>query len=215
MLPEGLLILGFGGHARSAADVAISAGIRSLLFVDANARQGERFAGYPVQSSFAGPMPEGWACLPAAGDGRRRKEQVEMARAAGWPLATVVSPRATIGIGATLGEGCFVGHHAHVGPMTRIGVAAIINTGAAVEHDCVLGDYVHVSVNATAAGWSRLGDFVFLGAGSTVIDGVAVGDGITTGAGTVVVAPLRCPGIYVGAPARQIKTSDPKEPARG
>lgn len=201
---QGLLILGFGGHARSVADVALAAGFSSLLFIDDNAREGENFLGHPVQRDFSGPLPEGWQCLPASGDNDRRRRQIEAIKETGWPLATLVSPTATLGAGASIGPGSFVAHHAHVGPMARIGIGAIINTGAAVEHECAVGDYVHVSVNATLAGRSRLGDFVFLCAGATVIDGVAVGSGITIGAGGVVIEGIEQTGTYVGVPARRI-----------
>jgi UDP-N-acetylbacillosamine N-acetyltransferase len=44
MSPDtGLLILGFGGHARSVADVAIASGITQLCFIDANAKPNESF----------------------------------------------------------------------------------------------------------------------------------------------------------------------------
>jgi UDP-N-acetylbacillosamine N-acetyltransferase len=102
-------------------------------------------------------------------------------------------------------EGSFVGHHAHIGPMARIGVAGIINTGAIVEHECVVGDYVHVSVNATLAGRSRLGDCVFLGAGAVVIDSIEIATGITVGAGGVVTSSLHQPGTYVGVPVRHVR----------
>jgi UDP-N-acetylbacillosamine N-acetyltransferase len=202
---QGLLILGFGGHARSVADVALAAGVDSLLFIDPNAREGEHFLGHPVQREFSGELPAGWQCLPAAGDNRRRQQQVATIRKAGWALATLVSPTATIGAGASIAPGSFIAHHAHIGPLANVGAGAIINTGAAVEHECVVGDYVHVSVNATLAGCSRLGDFVFLGAGATVIDAVTVGSSITVGAGGVVVTTLEEPGIYVGVPVRRIE----------
>lgn len=206
---RGLLILGFGGHARSVADVALAAGVQALLFVDAQAQAGEEFLGFPVRREFAGQLPENWSCLPAAGDNRRRQGQVEAARRAGWPLATLVSPCASLGRGAVLAPGCLVGHHAHIGPLARVGIAAIINTGAAVEHECVVGDYTHVSVHATLAGRSRLGDFVFLGAGATVVDGISVGNRVTVGAGGTVVAAIDRPGTYVGVPARPIRTDAP------
>ena len=201
---KGLLILGFGGHARSVADVALAAGISELLFVDANARDGENFLGHRVVREFAGSLPEGWACLPAAGDNQRRQRQFSEASERGWPLATLVAPSASIGAGATIGEGSFVAQHAHIGPMARVGKGAIINTGAAVEHECIVGEFVHVSVNATLAGRSRLGDFVFLGAGGTVIDSVEVGPHITIGAGSVVVKSIAMPGTYVGVPAKYL-----------
>jgi UDP-N-acetylbacillosamine N-acetyltransferase len=201
---KGLLILGFGGHARSIADVALAVGITELLFVDANAREGEDFLGHRVVREYAGKLPESWACLPAVGDNEWRQKQFANALESGWPLATLIAPGATLGAGATIGEGSFVARHAHVGPMARVGKGAIINTGAAIEHDCVVSDFVHVSVNATLAGRSRLGDFVFLGAGGTVIDSVEVGSHITIGAGGVVVDSITSPGTYVGVPARRL-----------
>jgi len=203
---QGLLILGFGGHARSVADVALAAGFQSLLFIDENARPGEHFLNHPAQREFGGELPKEWSCIAAAGDNRRRAAQIASVRSSGWPLATLIAPTATIGAGAKVAAGCFVAHHAHVGPMASVGAGTIVNTGAIVEHECVIGDYAHVSVNAVVAGRSRLGRHVFLGAGATVIDGVSVADDITIGAGGVVHASLERPGTYVGVPARLIKS---------
>lgn len=201
---KGLMILGFGGHARSVADVALDAGVTELLFVDANARDGESFQGHRVVREYLDGLPEGWACLPAAGDNQRRQKQCAEISERGWQLATLIAPTATVGAGASIGDGSFVAQHAHVGPMAQVGRGAIINTGAAVEHECVVGEFVHVSVNATLAGRSRLGDFVFLGAGATVIDCVEVGSHTTIGAGGVVVQSIDMPGIYAGVPARRL-----------
>ena len=33
-VPRGLVVLGFGGHARSVADIALTPGIEELIFVD-------------------------------------------------------------------------------------------------------------------------------------------------------------------------------------
>ena len=199
---KGLRIYGFGGHARSIADVAIASGIQQLVFADVNARDDESFLGFQVIKAFDDGLPDGWQCFAAAGDNRKRWAQVEHIQAQGWPLATIISPTATVGIGATIAAGTFVGHHCHVGPMARIGQSCILNTGSIVEHDCVVGDFTHVSVNATLAGRSELGSFVFLGTGATVIDNCSVPDGTMCGAGTIVTRALTVSGTYVGAPAR-------------
>jgi len=204
-VPAGLRIFGFGGHARSVADVALASGIRQLCFADVNAREGENFLGFPIVKTFDGGLPEGWACFPAAGDNRKRQAQVEAILAGGWPIATVISPSATIGVGSVIGVGTFIGHHAHVGPMARIGEGCILNTGAIVEHDCTVGKFTHVSVNTVLAGASHLGNFVFAGTGSIIIDKCFVCDDVTLGAGTVVVRPITCSGVYVGVPARQVR----------
>jgi len=204
MSEKGLLILGFGGHARSVADVALSVGFNSLLFIDENAREAETFLGFNVQRKFSGILPEGWLCMPAIGDNRQRHDQVEYARESGWPLATLISNSATIGVGADISQGCFIGHHAHVGPMAKLGVGCIINTSAVIEHESKIGDFVHISVNAVVAGRSAIGDYSFIGAGATVIDGINICNNVTIGAGSVVIRSIDCSGVYVGSPAYRL-----------
>ena len=201
---KGLVIFGFGGHARSVAAVALANDVGSLLFVDENAKDGETFLGFPVTRKFDGTISEGWSCMPATGDNLQRQKQFDLAHSAGWPIAKVVAKDATIDVDAQIALGCFVGHHAHVGPSAQVGKGCIINTGAMIEHEFVVGDFSHVSVNAVVAGRSHLGNFVFLGAGATVIDGISIGDRITIGAGATVVKSLTEPGTYVGCPARQV-----------
>ncbi|MCC6887436.1 MAG: NeuD/PglB/VioB family sugar acetyltransferase [Hyphomicrobiales bacterium] len=198
----GLLLLGLGGHARSVADVALDLGAPALAFVNPSARPGERCLGWPCERELPGALAPDWAAFPASGDNRRRCEQVESVLSRGWPLASIVSRRASVGCGAQVDRGVFIGHHAHIGPLASIGRGALINTAAVVEHDCIVGAFSHVSVNATVAGKSRIGAFVFVGAGATIIDGLTVADHVIIGAGATVVDDIDRPGTYVGSPAR-------------
>jgi UDP-N-acetylbacillosamine N-acetyltransferase len=205
--PLGLVLLGFGGHSRSVADVALAAGYSRLLFVDENARDGEVFLEFPVQSTM--PLRAGdWVYMPCAGNNLRRLVQVRELQAASLPLTSIVSPSATVGRGAVVGPGCFIGHHAHVGPLTRLGAGCIINTGAVVEHDCMIGQGTHVSVHSCIAGYCKVGDRSFLGAGSAVIDKVSITCDVTVGAGGVVVSAIDSPGVYAGVPVRRISAEN-------
>lgn len=203
-LPVGLLILGFGGHARAVADVALSMGIRHLAFEEYQARAGECFHGFEVVQCWDIPLPDGWAAFGAAGNGEDREAQHGRISAFGWPLATLVAPSASLGVDCQLGPGSMVGHQAHVGPLARIGTGCIINSGAVVDHESVIGDFTHVSVNTTVAGRCSIGSHVTLGAGAVVIDKVSISDGIVVGAGAVVTRPLVRKGTYVGVPARHL-----------
>ena len=71
-----------------------------------------------------------------------------------------------------------------------LGDAVIINTRAAVEHDCALGDAVHVSPGAVLAGGVRGGERSWIGANA------------------VVTRDLPPRSIAVGAPARVLKSID-------
>ncbi|MBR0850298.1 NeuD/PglB/VioB family sugar acetyltransferase [Bradyrhizobium diazoefficiens] len=207
MTTGGLIILGFGGHARSVAEVALATGYEDLIFVEPTASPGENLWGHPAQSTFDGPIPPGWQTFPGSGDNRTRRAQVQTIQDHAWPLATLIAPSATICRDASIASGCFVAHHAHIGPLSTVGTGCIINTGALVDHESSIGEFTHVSVNSTVAGRCRLGRFVFLGAGATVIDKMSIADSITIGAGAVVTEPLMHAGTYVGIPARPIQST--------
>lgn len=200
---KSLLILGFGGHARSVADVALACGYDHLVFVDEMARPGENFLGHPVFSSLEAVAAVACDAFPAAGDNKKRNAQILQLRTLGLKLVSIVSPCASLGAGSTLAEGCFVGHHAHIGPLAVIGCGCIVNTGAVVEHEARVGDYAHISVNATIAGRSSLGSYSMLGAGAVIIDGVSVGSDVMIAAGAVVHRTVQEPGVYMGVPARK------------
>lgn len=206
---NGLVILGFGGHARSVANVALSIGFESLLFIDENARDLETFLNFRVLKHIPDDVPSDWLFMPAAGDNQKRQLQTEFILTNKRKLATLVSKSAIIGVGAKLSPGCFAAHFSHVGSMASIGVGSIVNTGAVIEHECLLGDYSHASVNSTVAGRSNLGSRVFLGAGATVIDGVSVAADTVIGAGAVVVKSIKDAGTYVGVPAKLVNKSFP------
>lgn len=205
MNAERLLILGFGGHARSVADIALACGYEELLFLDANAKEGENFLDYPVVPRIDDLLYAEWSVFPAAGDNSVRQKQYRRICSLGRMPATLISPQASIGRGAIISPGCLVGHHAHVGPMSRIGEGCIINTGAIVEHESTVGDFSHVSVNATIAGRTRLGSLSMLGAGATIIDGLSVCDRVTIGAGAMVHRSIHVAGTYVGVPAKRVR----------
>ncbi|PVZ87147.1 acetyltransferase [Serratia sp. S1B] len=201
---KGVLFFGFGGHARSIADVVLANGIESLLFVDDNARYGENFAGFPVIKEFPNELPQGWIAFPASGQGEKRLSQLDEIKYRGWTTGNIISSTATIGILSQIENGCFIGHNAHVGPNVKIGSGCIVNTAAVIEHDCIIGNYTHISVNSTIAGGSIVGDFCFIGASATVINNVAVGDNVTLGAGGCFINNVLEPGTYAGIPAKQL-----------
>lgn len=204
MTPKGLVVLGFGGHARSIADVALRCGIENLLFVDVNAAPGENFFGFPVQVAMPERIPEGWCVFPAAGDNALRRQQCDTIAGKGWPTIALISKNAYIGYNAKVGEATFVAPQAHLGPMTSIGRGCIINSLAVVNHECIVRDWTHIAVNANVAGRTHIGNNVFVGAGATIIERRTIVDDVIVGAGSVVIRDITIAGVYVGVPVKRI-----------
>ena len=92
---------------------------------------------------------------------------------------------------------------------SRVGVHAIVNTSASVDHECVLGDYSQVTPGVHLGGNVTIGEGAFLGVGAAAIPGVTIGAWSIVGAGAVVVSDLPERILAVGVPARIRKRLDP------
>jgi sugar O-acyltransferase (sialic acid O-acetyltransferase NeuD family) len=127
-----------------------------------------------------------------------------LAQSRAAPSAPVVSPGAYVSPTARLSPGVFVGPRAVVHSFAEVGAHAIINTGAIIEHDCVVGENTHVAPGAILAGGASTGANCLLGVGCRVLPGVRIGDRCTVGAGAVVIKDIPDDSRVAGVPARPI-----------
>ena len=79
---------------------------------------------------------------------------------------------------------------------------SIVNTGASIDHDGVLGTAVHVAPGARLAGNVTLEDGVFVGIGAVIVPGRTIGAWTRVGAGAAVVHDLPANVTAIGVPAR-------------
>lgn len=119
----------------------------------------------------------------------------------GFEIPNIIDPSAIVSDSAILGKGLFIGKRCVVGPRTSFGNNSIINTGAIVEHDCTIGDHVHIAPNATLCGSVVVGNGCHIGAGATVIQGISIGEHSLVGAGAVVIHSVCANELVVGCPA--------------
>lgn len=86
----------------------------------------------------------------------------------------------------------------------QVGEFTILNTGSIIEHDCHIGNGVHVMPAATLAGSVRVEDFASIGSNATLLPSIRVGKGAIVGAGAVVTRDVPDFAIVIGVPARQV-----------
>lgn len=135
-------------------------------------------------------------------NGRDRLQVAELLDSFGLDAISVVHTRAWIDATADLGAGCQVLALAGVGVDTRLGRQCILNTAATVDHECVVGDGVHIMPGATIAGCVTIGDGASVGSNATVLPRLSIGADAVVGAGAVVTHDVPAGVVVVGVPAR-------------
>lgn len=193
-IPENLLILGAGGHAKVVADTAFAMGITHVHFCDEGAGQTlEQFIDTCTHIHVA------------IGDNATREFGYLRAIEAGFTPFNVVHPTAVISSEAHIGKGVYIGALSVLNPQCHIADFALINTGAIVEHDSVVGQAAFIAPGAIMCGQTVLGARSFLGTHGTMIPQTRVGDDVIVGAGSVVTRTFESDVHLVGVPARVLE----------
>lgn len=192
-----LVIIGAGGQGRVCADIARLMGYAEIIFLDDGAPNAEgKVKDYPRY------LPDA-DFFVAIGNGAVRRKIQTMLEENGAPVATLIHPNATVAQDVKIGQGTAVMAGAVINPGAVIGCGNIVNTCASVDHDCRVGDYLHIAVGARICGTVTLEDDSWIGAGAVIIQNLSVCAGCMIGAGAVVVKTITEKGTYMGVPARK------------
>ena len=195
-----IVIIGASGHGKVAADIALKCGYTDIVFLDDNISI-KNCGRHSVVGSNDRVEDINGDVIVAIGNSaarRRIQESIEEER-----LAVLIHPDAVVAEDVTIGSGTVVMAGTVINPGSMIGRGCIINTCASVDHDCKLGDYVHVAVGAHLAGSVEVGDETWIGAGATVSNNIEICGRCMIGAGAVVVKDIEEATTYLGVPARQ------------
>ena len=204
-MSKSVVIIGASGHGKVIADIIVNSGDKVLGFLDdADDVQGKKIIGFPVLGKIADYDNYRDCEFVIAIGNPYIREKIAIELPVRW--YTAIHPTAVISsLDVEIGEGTVIMANSVVNPSARIGKHCIINTGAIVEHDNILEDYVHLSPNVTLAGIVKVGKSTHIGAGSCTKQVLNIASNCIIGAGSVIVKDITESGTYVGVPARKIK----------
>lgn len=119
---------------------------------------------------------------------------------AGLQLNPLIHPTAFVCSTAVLGDGSQVLAQAVVAADSKLGVACIVNHKASVDHECLIGNGVHLAPGATVCGCVTIGDNTIIGAGSVILPRLKIGSDSVVGAGAVITKDVPDRTVVVGNP---------------
>ncbi|OHC75509.1 MAG: sugar acetyltransferase [Rhodospirillales bacterium RIFCSPLOWO2_12_FULL_58_28] len=205
-----VIIIGAGGHAKVVIDALLLIGIKVFAAADIDpARRGQSILSIPIigEDRIAAEHAPDSVMLAngigSTGNPKARRAVFYRFKKLGYVFRTVIHPSAVIARDVEIGEGCQIMAGVVIQTGVRTGINSIINTRSSVDHDCRIGDHVHIAPGVTLSGAVIIGDGAHLGSGATVIQECSIGNDCIIAAGAVVVDNV-APGIVVrGVPAKK------------
>lgn len=185
-----IVIVGFGGHAKSVADCIEREGRFHIVgYTDIR----EQVSSYKylgtdsvLPSLFENGIKYAAVGIGYMGRGSLRKGIYAELKSIGFEFPIIKDPSSIISDTVQIGEGTFIGKGAIVNAEASIGKMVIVNTKALIEHECVIGDFVHIAVGAVLCGQVKVGEAAFVGANATVIQCQKIKPQMLVPAGTII-----------------------------
>jgi len=207
-----LVLIGGGGHCKSVVEIIRNMNTYEVVGIsDLKEERGKVILGIPVlytdedlPALFYNGVRNALIAVGSIGDASLRIKLFEKVKDIGFNFPIIISPYAVIAGDVKIGEGTAVMHRVVVNVGSVIGRNCILNTGCIVEHDCKIGDHVHVASGAVLSGGVEVGYAAHIGAGAVIKQGVKIGKRSVIGAGSVVVKDVPEDSVYVGVPAREL-----------
>ena len=187
---EDIILIGYGGHAKSVADcIERQKKYRIIGYTEI----AEVASKYPylgddnvLKEYYKKGVRNVAICQGYLGKGNLRERLYKHVKEIGFKLPVIIDPSSIIANSASIDEGTFVGKGTILNAEVRIGKMCIINTRSLIEHECIVGDFVHVAVGTVICGQVEIGDRAFVGANATVIQCRRIESGAIVPAGITV-----------------------------
>lgn len=211
-MKEPLLLIGGGLHCKTCIDVIEQEGrfyIKGII--DLKEKVGSTILGYPIiatDEDIPELAKEYSNFFITVGDVNlfdMRSKLFRDLKNMGLKIPTIVSPHSYVSQHATIGEGTILFPFTVIDVESKVGKNCIINHAATLLHEANIGDNCHISVNCVV-GKGFIGHDTFIGVNSFVNNGVEIAPHSVIGSGSNVIRSITEPGVYVGNPARMIRS---------
>lgn len=217
-MPSQFIVWGAAGHALVVNDLIKALGGSVACLVDNNPKVLNPLPGTALVVGQQGlekwlgsiaPKSSGYYSAAIAIGGSRGLDRLSIQvilKNFGIHCPALISDSAWVSPSAVIAPGAQVLPMANIAAACKVGSQSIINHGVNIDHECVLGDGVHLAPGAVLCGCVHIENFAMIGAGAVVLPRVKIGEGAIVGAGAVVTRDIPAGAVVVGNPAKVLKS---------
>ena len=178
-----MLIYGTGGHAKVIAGGLKDSGEKVVAYFDDDVTKLRSDHTFLYDNYLYREEP----LLVAVGDNLTRRTLVDKIS---HSFGSLIHPTACVPEGVWVGVGSVVLQRTILQYGAYVGRHVIINTGASVDHDCVIEDFVHLAPGVILCGGVSIGENTLIGAGTIVTPNVSIGKNCLVAAGSIISTSL-------------------------
>ena len=188
-----IILIGGGGHCKSAIDVIEQEGRFKIIgVIDKPELFGKDVLGYKVigndndLKSLVKKCKNTLITIGQIQSPSKRIKLYDTVLKLGFTLPNIISPRAYFSKHATIGKGSVIMHDVVINAGAIIGDNCIINTKSIVEHDSNIGNHCNMSTNVVINGGVIVGNGSFIGSGVVTKENIRIDDNFFAKAGVIV-----------------------------
>lgn len=169
-----ILLIGGGGHCKSAIDVIEQEDKFQIAgIIDQKKLIGQKVFDYSVigcDDNLAKLFEEYKYAIITVGQIESPEIRINLfnvLKKIGYKLPVIISPLAYVSKYAYIDEGTIIMHHVLINAHAKVGKNCIINTKALIEHDAIVEDNCHISTGAILNGGVKVKANTFYGSNAT------------------------------------------------
>jgi sugar O-acyltransferase (sialic acid O-acetyltransferase NeuD family) len=204
-IPQNVIIIGYGGHARVLADILRQQnGISVIGYTDFRPIDTTDLHYLGDDSVIRSYLKDEISLvngIGSTGPPIHRKEIYKRYANMGYRFSRVIHSRSLISPGAELCDGVQIMGGTVINTGVIVKENCIVNTAATIDHDCVIGRHSHIAPGVVLSGGVTVGEDCHIGTGTIIIQGVNIGNSVLVGAGSLITSDIPS-GVKVhGSPA--------------
>lgn len=212
-MSKNILLVGGGGHCKSVLDTLLELDEFSKIgIIDVKENMGKDILGVSVigcdddlPQFFTDGYQYAFVTVGSIGNPILRIKLFNILSEIGFEIPNIIDPSAIVSRHTRIETGIFVGKKAVINAGSIIHKGAIINTGSIIEHDCIVGDFAHISPGSVLSGEVQVGKNTHIGANCVIKQQLRIGSDSIIGMGSVVSKDIKDNIIAYGNPCKGVR----------